>query len=155
DAALPRIDDGGRPLVLDHGRSRHRVARWQARAVVARHLHRSRLREIGAMGAGGACGVTRGRRGQGQGLLEHTRGDAEVDALHVLSRGIAVELAMTRLEGRLQRSGAAGHPTDLQLVVLSHVAEVYAPLHGQPRGIVPLIEEGPQTLPLEGVEALL
>src|SRR5207237_8863891 len=58
-----------------------------------------------------------------------SRDDPQIEALHALAGGIAVEPAVARLELGAQRFRRVA-PRDLDLVVLAAVAQVGAPLHG-------------------------
>src|SRR2546422_5997708 len=104
----------------------------------------ARLGEPCALSAGALAVADRTELRRLHPRVPHASHHTEVHALDALAGGIAVELPVTRLEGPAERAGVAP-PGNLQLVVLSRVAQVRAPRESDALGRDALVEQRRQT----------
>src|SRR5262249_55942250 len=101
-AALARIDERRRPLVLDERGPGNDLAHRQRAALIARHRHLADPPEIRAKLAIRARRAGGAGRWERHGVADELRRDAQVDALDALARGVAVELPVAPLERSTQ-----------------------------------------------------
>src|SRR5258706_12040064 len=153
-AALARIDDGRRPLVLDERGAGDAPARSEGDAQIAWHRGLSGLAEVHALLAHGR------QRAHGldprklDGGIGDARGQPQVDALDALARRVAVQPAVPGLERRAE-DGEIGIPADLDLVVLARVAQVDASPEGDAVRTDVLFQERRHALRLQLAEGVV